>query len=139
MRRLGFGLVLLGMAVTAQAAQPESIVFVPKLDLLTVQPVQFDADGLARTPRYRFTASIELIHPADAAPFGLGFNSTSRLTPAVEPQKETAWAPDANWTRFFDSDRTSLSPRLRYESKGQQLEVRPRVHSVWIQWRKELP
>ena len=139
MRRLVFGLVLMGMVVAAQAAQPESGVFAPQLDLLTVQPAQFDADRLVRASHYRFTASIVLIHPADAAPFGLGFNSTSRLAPAAEPQKETAWATNGDWTRFFDSDRSSLSPRLRFESKGQQFEIRPRTHSVWVQWKKDLP
>jgi hypothetical protein len=80
-----------------------------------------------------------LIHPADTVPFELGFSRVSGLPPAVEPSKEIPWTPNANWTRFFDSDRTSLSPRLRLESKGQQLEIRPRSHSVWIQWRKDLP
>jgi hypothetical protein len=139
MRRLGFGLMLLWLPVAAQAAQPEISVFSTNLDLFTVQTVQFDANGLARTSRYRFTASIVPIHSGDTAPFGFGFSNTSHLTPAVEGQKEIAWATNPEWTRCLGGDRTSWSPRLRIESRGQRFEIIPRRHSVWIQWRKELP
>jgi hypothetical protein len=140
MCRLVLGLALLGMASAAYAAEPgNGVVIVPSLDLLTVQTVQFDAGGPARISRYRFTASVVPIHPADTAPFGLQFSNSRRLTPAAEGQKEIAWATNSSLVRFFGSDRAALSPRLRVESGGQRLEIVPRRHSVWIQWRKELP
>jgi hypothetical protein len=75
----------------------------------------------------------------DAVPFGLEFSNASRLTSAAERQKEIAWATNSNLTRFLGGDRASLSPRLRIEGAGQRLEILPRRHSVWIQWRKTLP
>ena len=138
-RRLGFELVLMGMAAATPAAEPENSVAAGGLDLLTVQTAQFDAHGLARAPHYRFTASIVPIHASDAVPFGLEFSNASRLTSAAERQKEIAWATNSNLTRFLGGDRASFSPRLRLESTGQRLEILPRRHSVWIQWRKTLP
>ena len=138
MRRLGFELVLLGVAATAHAAPLDSDFLVPKLDLLTVQTVHVDANGLARTSRYRFTASIVADQQVDIAPYGFGFSNTSHLTLAGAGQKEIAWTTNGTWSRFLGSDRASWSPRLRLESTGQRLEIIPRRHSVWIQWRKEL-
>jgi hypothetical protein len=138
MRRLCFEVVLLGMAAAAHAAQPGNAVVAPGFNLLEVQTVQFDADGLPRISRYRFSATIVPIHAIDTTPFGSAFSSTYRLAPAAEGQKEVAWASNSDLIRFLGGDRTMLSPRLRIESAGQRLEIVPRRHSVWIQWRQEL-
>jgi hypothetical protein len=131
MRRVGFELVLLGMAAAAHAAEPVNGVVVRSLDhLLTVQAVQFDANGSPRISRYRFTASIVPIHAEDAAPFGFGFSNASRLTPASGRQKEIGWTTNSELSRFLGSDRASLSPRLRIESAGERIEIVPRRHSV---------
>lgn len=139
MRLLGLGFILLVIAAATHAAQPEESVVGLKLDLITVQAAELDVDRLPRTTHYRFTASIVSIQSADTAHFGLGFNSASPLIKGAEQKKDVTWATSANWERFLGSDRTSFSPRLRLESKGQQLEIRLRRHSVWIQWRKDLP
>jgi hypothetical protein len=139
MCRLSFGLILLGIVEMAYAAQTENIVFFHNLDLLTVQTVQFDLGVPASVSHYRFTASIALTPTADTAPYGFWFSRTSRLTSAVELQKEIIWATNSNWMRFFDSDRKTLAPLLRFESNGQQIEIRPRSHSLWLQWRKTFP
>lgn len=138
MRHLSFGVLLLGTAAATQSAEPEYGNAVPSLDLVTVRSVSLDTDGLARASRFRFTASIVPIHSVDTKPFGFGYSNASHLTPANESQRETVWAANSEWTRFLGNDRTSWSPRLRIESAGQRLEIVPRRHSVWIQWRKTL-
>jgi hypothetical protein len=138
MRRVGLVVALLGMAVAAHAAEPENGIVVRSLDLLTVQSVQFDANGLARLSRYRFAASIVPIHLDDAVPFGFGFSNASYLTAASGRQKNIGWTANSEWSRLLGSDRASLSPRLRIDSAGQRIEIVPRRHSVWLQWRKVL-
>lgn len=137
MRRLGSGLLLLGMAVMAHAAESENSAFFRDLDLPAIQIAQFDTNRLARTTSYRLTLSIVPIHSASAMPFGAGFGSTSILPPVVEPP--IAGATRTRLTRFFDSGSPSVLPLLRLESKGERLEIRPRRHSLSIQWSKTLP
>lgn len=139
MRCLGVKLALLGMAVAAHAAEPRNSAFFRNPDLPSVQIVQFDSDGLVRAAPYRLTLSIVPIASSDTAPFGPRFGSTSRLPAAIERQKEIAWAENSNLTKILGSDGTSLSPRLRLESNGQRLEIRPRRHSLAIAWSKAFP
>jgi len=135
MRYLGFGLLLLGMAVATQAAEPGNALSPGHLDLLTVQPQQFDADGLARARPYRLTLSLVPVRPDDSTSFGPGFSYPSRLSPVVETQKEVAWATRSNST-FLDGARAAWLPLLRLETKGERLEIKPRRHSLSIQWNK---
>lgn len=137
MCRLGLGLLLLVMAVATNATELEDSVFFRHPDLLTVQIVQLDTDGLVRAKPYRLSLSIVPIHSADNMPIGSGSSNLSRLHPVVE--QPVAWATTDNLSRFFDRDHASSSPLLRLESKGQRLEIRPRRHSVSIQWTKTLP
>jgi hypothetical protein len=138
-RRLGIALVLLGLAAATHAAPPGDGIFLPSLDLLAVQPMQFDAAGLARATPYRFTAGIVPIPVTGNAPSGVVFGNTSRASSTLSPHEETSWTANAGWTQFIGGDRTSWSPLLRVESKAERLELVPRRHSVWIQWRRSLP
>ena len=139
MCRLGFASLLLGIALTTLAAEPEESFYIRDAYPPTVQIAQFNLDGLARTKSYRLSLGIVPIHAADSAPFGAGFNSASRLSSVVEQQQEITRTTNINWTRFFDSNLTSSSPFLRIDSQGERLEVRPRRHSVSIEWRKAFP
>lgn len=134
--RICFGLVFAGLAVAAHTAQSEESSFAPDLDILTIQPVRSDADSLLP---YRLNMNIALTRSADTAPVGSGFNNAPRLHLIAEPIKEAVWPTAARWQVTPDSDRISLSPLLRFESKGERFEIKPRRHSVWVGWRKAFP
>lgn len=136
MLRMCFGLVFVGLAVAAHTAQSEESSFAPDLDILTVQPVRSDTDSLLP---YRLNMNIALTRSADTTPAGSGFSNAPRLHLIAEPKKETAWSTDARWKTTPDSDRISLSPLLRFDSKGERIEIKPRRHSVWVGWRKAFP
>jgi hypothetical protein len=86
MRRLGFGLLLVGLVVAAHAAPPENF-FVSEPNLLTIQPVRSNTGHL---PPYRSSTSVVFIRSADTAPVGLGFSGTSRLPPSPIQKKKPA-------------------------------------------------
>ena len=135
MLRACFGLIFVGLAVAAHTAQSEESPFAPDLDILTIQPVRANGDLLP----YRFNASITLTRSADAAPASSGFGNTPRLHAVAEPGKETVWSTNSRWQVTPGSDRASLSPALRFESKEERVEIKPRRHSIWIGWRKAFP
>ena len=136
MLRMCFGLVFIGLAVAAHTAQSEESPFAPELDILTIQPVRVNGDRLLP---YRFNANITLTRSEDAAPAGSGFGNTPRLHIVAEPKKEATWSTSSRWQVTPDSDRISLSPVLRFESKGERFEIKPRRHSIWVGWRKAFP
>lgn len=132
MRHLGLGLLLLVTATTANAVTPEYSEFFRDQDLPSIQIAQFHLDGLPKVKDYQLTLSIVPIRPAGVASFGAGFNSASRLHPVVD--QPVAWATNNYWGRFFDNDSSASTPLLRLESKNERLEIRPRRHSLSIQW-----
>lgn len=137
MFRICFGLAFVGLAVAAHTAQSEESSFAPDLDILTIQPVRSDADSLLP---YRLNMNIALTRSVDTAPIGSGFsNNAPRLHLIAEPKKEAAWSTAARWQVTHDSDSISLSPLLRFESKGERFEIKPQRHSVWVRWRKAFP
>lgn len=133
--RMCFGLVFVGLAVATHTAWSEESPFAPDLDVLTIQPVRAKGDLLP----YRFNTSITLTHPTDITPAGSGFGNTPRLHIVVEPKKEVAWSVNSHWQVTQGSDRISLSPVLRFESKDERIEVKPRRNSIWVGWRKAFP
>lgn len=150
MRRLGLGLMLLGSAVMAHAAQPEEDFSTPRLDLSTVQFAHPDSYFL---PSYRFSASVMLTRPADSVPVGSNFGSIYKLSTAEPPQK-LAQVTSPRWPQTAGGDRVSLPQLLRIEFKGEQFKftLQPqsaslegerykitfRSQSVWVVWRKNL-
>lgn len=135
MLRMCFGLIFVGLAVTAHTAQSEDGSFAPDLDILTIQPVHSDAGWLLP---YRLKVNIALTRPDDTA-IGSGLSNTPQLHLIDEPKKETVWLTDARWQGTPNRDHVSLSPILRFESKGEMIEIRPRLHSVWVGWRQAFP
>jgi len=124
------------MAVATPAAEPEKSLLPANLDLLTLQAQPLDADGSARTKAYRLTLSLVPERAPDSAAFGPGFSYPSRLSPAVEPQKDVAWATSGNSAGYLDGARAAWLPLLRLETKGERLEIKPRRHSLSMQWTK---
>ncbi|MBI3525763.1 MAG: hypothetical protein HY066_14795 [Betaproteobacteria bacterium] len=137
MRRWGFGLALLGMAVTAHAAAPGGSDFFRDSDLPAIQLAQFNTHRLTRTTAYRLTLNIAPVHAAGAMPIGAGPGGIPGLLPVAEPQ--IARASRSHMTRFFDGGSPAILPLLRLESKGERFEIKPRRHALSIQWSKALP
>jgi len=136
MLRMCFGLVFVGLAVAAHTAQSEESRFAPDLDILTIHLANSDADSLLH---YRLNANVALTRSAETAPIGSGFSNAPQLRLIAEPKKETVWPIHTHWQVTSDSDRASLSPLLRFESKGDRIEIKPRRHSVWVGWRRAFP
>lgn len=136
MRYSGLGLVLLGIAVLAHGAEPENSVFFLDPNLPAIQIIQIIPDGRIRTTPYRLILSIVPIQSADTSYFVPGFGSPSRSPAVIEKHKEIAWTASARCTEVFGSCRTSLLPLLRFESKGERIEIRPRRHALSIEWKK---
>lgn len=133
MFRMCFGLVFAGMAVAAHTAQSAEGSFARDLDILSIQRVPSGTDWLFP---YQVRADIVLARPENIAPVRSGFSNTLRLGLVAEPKEETAWSTNARWQIAPGSDRTSLSPILHLESKGDRLEIKPRRNSISVVWRK---
>lgn len=137
MLRMCCGLLFVVLSVAAHKAQSAESSFAPDLDILTIQPTHSGADRLLS---YRFNINIAFTRLTDTASAGpVSGNNAPRLHIIAEPKKEAAWSTDARWKTTPDSDRISLSPLLRFESKGERIEIKPRRHSVWVGWRKAFP
>jgi hypothetical protein len=134
--RLCFGLIFAGMAIAAHTAQSEENPFAPELEILTIQPVRASTDWPFT---YRLDTSIALTRSEDNAPVGSGASNTPRLHIIAEPKKEAAWSKKAHWQISPDNNNASLSPILRFESKGERFEIKPQRHSIWVRWHKAFP
>ena len=130
-------LVLLSMALAVHA-EPAERVSMRTADLIAVPLVAFEAAGPTHTRPYRLIMSIVPVSAVETHPFGRNGDSTSRLTIAIAAKQETEWKTSYNATRFGDSARASLLSVLRFESRGERIEIKPRRHSLSIAWRMDL-
>ncbi len=136
MRCPGFELVLLGIAFLAHGAESENSDFSRNPDLSTIQIVQLTPDKLFRTKPYLLILSLVPVQSTNNATFESKFGGPSRLPEVSEKQKEIVWTAKATCIDAFGGCRTSLLPLLRLETKGERLEIKPRRHSLSINWRK---
>ena len=140
MLRMCFLVLFIGLTVAVHTAQAEEGLFPPDLDILAVQAVRADTYWLFP---YRINTHFMLARSEDAAPVGSVFSNTPKLHFVAEPKRETLWPTNERWQLTSGSDhdagRISLAPVLRFESKGEQIEIKPRRKSIWIVWRKAFP
>ncbi len=137
----GFILISLWMALVvnvAHSAEAELNSSFGDHDLLVIQKVQFVADGRTRTTSFRLTLSIVPIRSTDTF-LGPVLEGSRHLIPVFEQQKEVPWATSESRMKFIDGSSILLSPLLRLESKDEQIELRPRRHSMAIRWRMVFP
>lgn len=120
--------------VVAHAAQYEEDLFVPDLDMLTTKPAYSDTDWLfSQSPNENFT-----LNPSgDTASNNSGLNNTLRLNFAAKPKKGLVWLTKESWQ--IASDGALLSPILRFESKEERLDIKPRRRSIWFGWCETFP
>lgn len=133
MLRMCCGVIFVGLVVVAHKAQSEEDFFAHDMDILTIQAV-FSGTGLM-FPNQIKTDSF-LSRPDNIAPVEPGPSKTLRLGLVAETKANTAWAANAQWQIAPGSNRASLSPFLRFESKEGQIDIKPRRHSIWVVWRK---
>lgn len=133
MLRMCSGVIFVGLVVVAHKAQSEEDFFARDLDILTIQPVFSGTDLVF--PNWIKTDSV-LSRSGNIAPVESGLINTLRLGLVAETKANTTWSANANWQIAPSSNRASLSPILRFESKEGRIEIKPRRHSIWVVWRK---
>ena len=133
MRCRGLALLLLVGAAAAEGADADSRAAPPYADLATLQIMQFGNDAAVRDPPYRLSLSLVPPRPSNGEPFAPGFAAANIYAPIVAPQIPAASSDN----RFSGS--TSWSPLLRLDTKGERLELKPRRHSLSLQWNKSFP
>jgi hypothetical protein len=128
MLKLGFGLVLVGYAISSHAAQPGVDDFAPGADVLSI-PLAYSIIGNDRAPDPGANHN---------APDRFGFGKLPNLRPYFNLQKVAAWVASIRWHMTEENNRASFSPRLRVESRGTLISIRPRSHSITVEWHRKL-
>jgi hypothetical protein len=135
-RGLCSGLLLLGFAVAAHAAQPGTDSYSTSSDLFTIQLEHYDGMRLAA---YQFGSKVGVADTADnVVPGASRFGATTDLPSFIKLLKLPSWVASISWHMSVDSDRASLSPNLRVESKETLFVIKPTDHSVWMVWHRKL-
>jgi hypothetical protein len=127
------GVIFVGLVVVAHKAQSEEDFFARDLDILTIQPI---FSGTELMPPNLIKTDSVFSHSDNIAPVESGVSNTLRLGLVAETKAKTAWSANAQWQIAPGSNRASLSPILRFESKDGQIDIKPRRHSIWVVWRK---
>jgi len=124
-------LVFAGLTVAAHTAQSQENMPAADLDILTIQPARADTDRLFP---YRLNLNVALTRAADAAPFGSGFGNTPMLENIAGPT--TIRPTNSPWQFTPNNAPVSLRTLLRFESKDERLDIKPKRHSFSVEWRK---
>lgn len=146
-------------AVLAVAAQSEENAISPELEISTIEnlraltdltdtsrfgPEQLRSEQLRPEPQsqedlgsehpgYHHLPVIGVFIRSDVAiPLMSGYDNT----PHVAVMEKELWPTSERWQITQGSDRLSFSPQLRFESKNQRLEIKPRRNSLRFLWRK---
>ena len=138
MLRLCLGCVLCSLFFemhAAHAAQPGADLFSIKPDLLAFQLEHYDS---MRLPAYRFDTRVGIADTADNVPGTSRFGGMSGVTSFIKQLKLPSWVASIRWHLAADSDRASMAPYLRVESKETLIVIKPIQHSAWMVWRRKL-
>lgn len=108
--------------------------FAPGLDMLTVQPVQPDTDWLFP---HRNNEDFVLSFSGDSTSAVPRSSNTPQSHAVAKPRKEVIWLTNERWQ--IASDSALFSPVLRFESKGERFDIKPRRRSIWFGWRETFP
>ncbi|MGA9666556.1 MAG: hypothetical protein WBQ69_08940 [Gallionella sp.] len=135
---LGSGLLLFGLSAAAHAAQPGTDSYSTNSDLLTIQLEHYD---IMRLAAYQFGSKVGVAETADTAdnvvPGASRFGATTGLPSFIKLLKMPSWVASIGWHMTADSDRASLSPNLRVESKENLFVIKPTNHSVSMVWHRK--
>lgn len=131
--RMCFGLALAGLCATPYTAKSEEGFWAPILYETTIPSAISNTDT---QHTYLMNAGIALSRSENISPSGTGFGNALRLHGVVEPKQQTLWSTEEHWKIAPVNERISLSALLRYETKNDQITIKPRRHSIWFEWRK---
>lgn len=92
--------------------------------------------GADRLFPYRLNLKVAFTRAAKNAPFGSGFGNTPMLEHIADPAKETIWPTNALWQFTPDNAPVSLRTLLRFDSKDERFDIKPKRHSFSVEWRK---
>lgn len=138
MLRLCLGCVLCSLFFgmhAAHAAQSEADLFSTRPDLLAFQLERYDS---MRLPAYRFDARIGIADTSGNVSGASRIGGTSGVPGFINLIKSPSWVASISWHMADDSDRASLAPYLRVESKETLVVIKPIQHSAWMIWHKKL-
>ena len=124
--RLCLGLLLGSVSLMTHAAQPLTTEF----DLLSVQLTRFNTKQI---DSYQLNTQIANT-TANSFVFGKGLH----LPTLSEIKTGMFWKTSIRWHYTDDGIKSSLSPKLRIESKESKIELNPLKHSVTLAWRRAL-
>ena len=137
MRHIAFMAGPLGLAALSCWAQSPPDLSAPTFDILHFQTVQKEGRRPNRQLGSGFAASVILLNTPDVPVNAQVFVAASGNDRA-DQRKDKDWASSDAWRLVTNGDRPSLAPRLRMEMQGGKLEVTPRRHSVWVEWKTTL-
>ena len=119
----------------AHAAPPEAALFSTRPDLFTIQLDPYDSMRLAA---YRSDTRAGIADTADNIVGASRFGGISGVTNFIKQLKLPDWVASIRWHLAADSDRASLAPYLRVESKETIIVIKPIEHSAWMVWHMKI-
>ncbi|MDO8264513.1 MAG: hypothetical protein Q7T21_15010 [Gallionella sp.] len=131
--RMFFGFVFAGLVVASRTAQSEEDFFAPVMDLATIQSA---ITNTGAQHAYRLSTGIALTRSELTSPFGSEFGNPQGRSDIIDPQKNTAWTANPSWQFSPGGGSAFLSSLLRFESKADRIEIKPKRHSISFTWRK---
>jgi hypothetical protein len=124
--RLCLGLLLGSLSLTVQATQPE----VKQFDFFSVQLAHINTKQL---DSYQLSTTV-----ANTTASNFVFGKMPHLPSISEIKTGTFWTTSIRWHYTDDGLKSSLSPKLRIESKESRIELNPLKHSFSLAWRRAL-
>lgn len=137
MCKLALALLLFAWSIAAMAAEQEQGSPALKFELLSFQTAAIQGDNPSRRPiQYRFSAGLVLTDVRDLTAARFIATDVALLRALPEAKREVLWQQRENWPTNSARESLSLSPLLSFGTPMQKLEIRPRRHSIAIQFRQ---
>lgn len=131
--RMFLGFVFAGLVVASHTAQSEEDFFAPVMEVTTIQSA---ISNTGAQHAYRLSTGIALTRSEIVTPFGSEFGNPAGRSDVIDPQKNTAWTANPTWQLSPGGGSAFLSSLLRFESKTDRIEIKPKRHSISFTWRK---
>ncbi|MFA6972711.1 MAG: hypothetical protein WC208_15110 [Gallionella sp.] len=131
--RMCFGLVFAALVIASHAARSEENFLAPAMNVATIQSAISTTDPQRD---YRLSASLVFTRSEDSPAAWSGFGNPAGRSNIIDPQKDTAWPANPAWQLSPGNVTFSLSSLLRFESKTDRIELKPKRHSIALIWRK---
>lgn len=128
MWKLGLGLMLIGYAIASHGAQSGFDRSAPGVDIFSL-PLAYTITGVDRASG---------LGTNDQMPDRFGFGKLPNLRPYFDLKKVVSWVSSVRWHLSEEDNRVSMAPRLQVESRDTLISIKPRIHSIMVEWRRKL-